>query len=260
MKRKLIVLVIVLAVLLSFAGCGAQENSEDPSGEQTVAAANNDSAAVYQDDPAIMAEYDAMRRPDIIWEDNVYEMSQDEIIAMMQSPDYQKRIDALAGVYFLDGITEDAAGDLSGCTTTSEFLFGEERTGETGVGFSEWVTDFDYSQIEDVDVPDEKPESGSGQGEVVIGSSPEEFDYLKNISGVTLYNASVIDGDSMFTYFGSEADAKNIVSVLQEHGFTVNAEETAVSGMYLYEADSAENLHVALTHMNGSIVVVIGGN
>ena len=258
MKRKLIALAMMLAVLLMFAGCGAQENNEKPTGENLPA--QQPSGVGSRDDAAVQAEYDAMRRPDIIWDGNIYEMSQDEIIAMMKSPDYQKMIDALAGEYFLDGITEDSEADLSQFTTTSEFLFGEERSGETGVGFSEWVTDFDYSQIEDVDVPDEKPESGSGQGEVVIGSSPEEFDYLKNISGVTLYNASVIDGDSMFTYFGSEADAKNIVSVLQEHGFTVNAEETAVSGMYLYEADSAENLHVALTHMNGSIIVVIGGN
>lgn len=78
---------------------------------------------------------------------------------------------------------------------------------------------------------------------------------MSQVTGATLLTEYDADGDYMFSYMGTEDQAKDIVKLLKDNGFSKNADEMSANGMYIFTADNGKT-EVTLTNGQGVISVI----
>lgn len=276
--RFIIAIAVFLSASLVFTSCGNPDVSSNDSGTSQKNESTADNPVNSDDLPKenvdgqelseeqlkeIEESFEALEKPSYVAGTLIGNYSEKEIVEIMKSPDYSKRIDALKALYCENGAEFEKEGNEDGQygTYTGDFEFDDNAEWKTGLEVNSDLWDLFNEALaaeseQDGEVSSTEINSDDTESDDTnITEGDSDFSFMNKVSGATLLTQYDADGDYMYSYMGTEDQAKDIVKLLKDNGFSKNPDEMSADGMYIFSADRGKT-EVTLTCGHGVISVI----
>ena len=245
------VLIIALAALLIvvIAGCGRKEETGV---EVTTEAEQSTETKQTADDGNIAGDKAAGDAGELPEERSLDDYSAEELIDQIKNGEAPSLYGG-ASPEALTGLFADSADGLEMDEEEAEelkdFAF-EEYEALPYDPDAPWSDEgVVYELVEGAD--DVRPEAGK---EADIGEDvSDDYSFLKLPAGTTPF----ADGTDWMVTFNGDADScKEYISAVKKAGYTVDAEDTDMMGILMYEGSNSDGERASIMYTNGSISII----